>query len=184
MPADRGPTHLPDSFFKTTLRRLSTNFGSTASAEEVVNAKEVFDKSRGYNQFKKHECKKIHRHKPPPGIELIDTLPPDEKAPPGFPRLSKYISSNENYEVWRGFRDGHVRHLLRYQAEITELEKALEQLDKDDDANPDMRYRLQHTKHKSHWDTKRRDLEEEHRVKLLEFGEETTVVNHDTRMED
>ncbi|PVH80173.1 hypothetical protein DL98DRAFT_515661 [Cadophora sp. DSE1049] len=139
-----------NSFLQTTLRHLSTDFSSTASSQEAVEAKELLDKSRGYDHFKKNQY---------------------EKAPPGFPRLSKYISTDGNYEVWRGFRNGHVRHLLRYQAEITELEKALEQLDEDDDANPDMRYRLKHTRHKPHWDTKRRELEEEHRTKLMQFDE-------------
>lgn len=49
--------HLVDSFIQTTLRRLSTNFSSAASSQEALEAKILFDKSRGYDQFKKHECK-------------------------------------------------------------------------------------------------------------------------------
>ncbi|KAG4432374.1 hypothetical protein IFR05_012142 [Cadophora sp. M221] len=139
-----------DSFIQATLRRLSTNFSSTASSKEALDAKILFDKSRGYNQFKKHEY---------------------EKAPMGFPRLSKYIATNDEYQVYRGFNSSHIRLLLKYEVEITELEKRLDKLDEEDIANPDMRYRLRHTKHEPHWDTERRELENELETKLMKYDE-------------
>ncbi|KAH9224954.1 hypothetical protein DL95DRAFT_452680 [Leptodontidium sp. 2 PMI_412] len=147
---DDAKAHLVDSFIQTTLRRLSTNFSSAASSQEALEAKILFDKSRGYDQFKKHEY---------------------EKAPMGFPRLSKYIATNDGYQVYRGFNSGHIRLLLKYEVEITELEKRLEKLDEGDIANPDMTYRLRNTRHEPHWDTERRELENDLEAKLMKYDE-------------
>ncbi|KAH7308753.1 hypothetical protein BKA65DRAFT_172882 [Rhexocercosporidium sp. MPI-PUGE-AT-0058] len=89
----------------------------------------------------------------------------------GFPRLAKYMSTNEEYQVFRGFASSHIRLLLRYEVEITELEKRLEQLDEEDIANPDMTYRLRNTIHGPKCDTKRKELEYELEVKLLKYDE-------------
>lgn len=93
----------------------------------------------------------------------------------GFPRLSKYIATNDGYQVYRGFNSGHIRLLLKYEVEITELEKRLEKLDEGDIANPDMTYRLRNTRHEPHWDTERRELENDLEAKLMKYGKHIPV---------
>jgi hypothetical protein len=55
-------------------------------------------------------------------------------------------------------------------AEITRLEKELDDLDISDANNPDMAYRLRRNEWYEGWDTTQRDLLEKLRTKLLEYG--------------
>lgn len=70
----------------------------------------------------------------------------------------------------RSFKYCHNRALVHLQVEITELEKALLELDKRDENNPAMQYRRRNTKHKDGWDTELKDLMEELKAKLKEYG--------------
>ena len=71
----------------------------------------------------------------------------------------------------RSFSYCHTRLLLQLQVEVTELEKALFDLDKKDEANPAMNYRRISTKHKENGDTEHTDLMTELKAKLKEYGE-------------
>jgi hypothetical protein len=71
----------------------------------------------------------------------------------------------------RSFNYCHHRLLLHLQVEITELEKAMYELDKKDEANPAMKYRRISTKHKENADTAQTELMSELKAKLKEFGE-------------
>lgn len=71
----------------------------------------------------------------------------------------------------RRFNYGHHRLLLYLQVEITEVEKALFELDKKDETNPDMDYRRFSTKHKENEDAKLVEVMGKLKVKLKEYGE-------------
>jgi hypothetical protein len=94
------------------------------------------------------------------------TLPLDEEYPKGFPQLAAFISSDNDFAVFRGFKYFHYRILLELEVEITEMERELWALDHADEADPDMRYRLQGMlPHEEGYDTGR--IKE----KVKEYGE-------------
>lgn len=70
----------------------------------------------------------------------------------------------------RSFNYCHNRLLAILQVEITEIEKALLELDKRDEANPEMVYRRHSTKHKENEDTTYAELIGELKSKLKEYG--------------
>ena len=94
-----------------------------------------------------------------------------DKYPKGFARLSAFVSSDDDFGMIRCFSRSHHRLLLVLQVEITELEKALDELDKKDEANPAMKYRRISTKHKEGEETDLTDLMSELKAKLIEYGE-------------
>jgi hypothetical protein len=69
----------------------------------------------------------------------------------------------------RSFKYGHNRVLLHLQVEITELEKAIFNLDKKDEENPAMEYRRRSTKEGSN--KEQTALMGELKAKLKEYGE-------------
>jgi hypothetical protein len=93
-----------------------------------------------------------------------------EVFPRGFPRVAALQSSDDDLMIFRGFRKLHVRLMLQLEVEITVLEEALDKLDKEDDANPEMRYRLGKTKHEEGWSTTQRDLIDQIGEKLNKYG--------------
>lgn len=74
--------------------------------------------------------------------------------------------------IFRGFKRLHTRELLQLEVEITLLEEDLDRLDKEDDANDEMRYRLGKTKQEEGWDATQQKLREKIRVKLREYGKQ------------
>jgi hypothetical protein len=96
----------------------------------------------------------------------------DEEYPRGFPQLAAFISSDNDFAVFRGFKYCHYRILLELEVEITEMERALWDLDKADEANPDMTYRLRGMlPHEDGWDTGRIELMASLKEKIKEYGE-------------
>jgi hypothetical protein len=81
------------------------------------------------------------------------------------------MNSDEDVAIFRRFGQCHTRILNQLQVEITELEKEMLDLDKADDANPSMRYRLKNTKHKRGWDMAQRNLLKQIKLRLKEYGE-------------
>ncbi|KAE9380011.1 hypothetical protein N431DRAFT_324088, partial [Stipitochalara longipes BDJ] len=71
----------------------------------------------------------------------------------------------------RSFTRCHHRLLLHLQVEITELERALDELDKKDEADLAMKYRRTSTKHKENMDNSLADLMDELKVKMKEYDE-------------
>jgi hypothetical protein len=61
--------------------------------------------------------------------------------------------------------------LLHLQVEITELEKAIFDLDKKDEEDPAMQYRRRSTKHREGSNNQLRELIKELKAKLKEYGE-------------
>jgi hypothetical protein len=80
------------------------------------------------------------------------------------------MASDPDFSISRGFKYCHSRLLALYQIEITELEKALIQLDKADETNPETKYRLRNTLFKDGYDTSQKDLVEKLYTKLLKYG--------------
>jgi hypothetical protein len=52
-----GNAQLADSFIKTNLRRLSTQFGTSISSESKAEKKKSLEKERGYDKFIHKRCK-------------------------------------------------------------------------------------------------------------------------------
>jgi hypothetical protein len=71
----------------------------------------------------------------------------------------------------RSFKYCHNRVLLHLQVEITELEKAIFDLDKKDEEDPAMQYRRRSTKHREGSNNELRELIKELKAKLKEYGE-------------
>ncbi len=107
------------------------------------------------------------------GEEEADKIVTVDEYPKGFPRLSAFVSSDDDFLMVRSFSRCHNRLLLHLQVEITELEKALDDLDKKDEADPAMKYRRISTKHKENEDTGLATLMSELKDKLREYGEYT-----------
>jgi hypothetical protein len=65
-----------------------------------------------------------------------------EAHPKGYPRLAALINSDVDYVMFREFGNLHVRSLLYKQAELTDLEDELEELDKADAEEPTSVWKL------------------------------------------
>jgi Family of unknown function (DUF6594) len=60
-----------------------------------------------------------------------------EQCPNGYPRLAAFLSSDENFRLYRRFDYLQARLLLNKQDELRELEIELDRLDKrDENGNP------------------------------------------------
>jgi hypothetical protein len=100
--------------------------------------------------------------------------------PEGFPKLAAFISCDDSLAMHRSFKYCHNRVLLHLEVEITELEKKLHILDKEDAADPDRMHRLQWTEHEEGWDTTQAELVDKLISKLNKYGEhyhKTVTVN-------
>lgn len=73
--------------------------------------------------------------------------------------------------MFRRFGRVHCRLLLHLQAEITALEKKLDELDKNDAQTPSLAYRLKRCSWDSTWDQEQKDIIEELKKKIFEYGE-------------
>ncbi|KAL9094999.1 MAG: hypothetical protein Q9165_002601 [Trypethelium subeluteriae] len=82
------------------------------------------------------------------GDTIVDIPPPEEKdpqkagaglpekvenCPQGYPRLAAFLSSDQNFTLYRGFNYLHSRVLLHLQEEVSSLERELDELDKEDE---------------------------------------------------
>ena len=94
-----------------------------------------------------------------------------EEYPEGFPKLAAFISCDDSLAMHRAFKYCHNRVILQLEVEITELEKQLYTLDKEDKADPEREHRLQWTEHEEGWDTAQVELIAKLKFKLKEYGE-------------
>jgi hypothetical protein len=107
-----------------------------------------------------------------------------DEYPEGFPQLAALISCDDDLAMHRSFKYCHNRVLLQLEVQITELEKDLFELDKKDNADPDMEYRLKTTEHEQGWNTEQLELFEKLKAKLKEYGELTfTILEENRRIE-
>jgi hypothetical protein len=97
----------------------------------------------------------------------IDLL--DEDFPVGFPQLAAFMKSDDDMAMARSFDQVHFRILLQLQVELTQLESAVHELDKSDEENEAMRYRLMKT-YKEGWDIEKPNLIDEMKKKTKEYG--------------
>ncbi len=86
----------------------------------------------------------------------------------GFPQLAAYMSSDDDFGIFRGFKYCHTLLLLEMMVEITEMGKTLSAQDKSDAAN--LSWRLT-TIYEEGEDPTRRDLLKKLEVRLKEYGE-------------
>ena len=116
-------------------------------------------------------CKSRHaRIKVHPMLRYWRLIVTDEAYPNGWPRLAAFHDTNDGLAIFRRFGKSHCRVLLHLQAEITQIEKDLEELDLKDATQPNMLYRLRRNEWKDGWDTAQKDLLEKLRLRLLEYG--------------
>ncbi|KAH8684299.1 hypothetical protein BGZ60DRAFT_523521 [Tricladium varicosporioides] len=103
--------------------------------------------------------------------------PKVESFPNGFPRAAAFTTSTSDFMIFRGFKYCHGRILFQLEVEITELERALMELDKADDLDLATRYRLKYA-HKEGWDSAQVDLIQKLRTKLKEYDETMLRFSH------
>ncbi|KAI9705701.1 MAG: hypothetical protein M1820_005111 [Bogoriella megaspora] len=58
-----------------------------------------------------------------------------EYCPDGYPRVAAFLSSDQNFTLYRGFSYLHSRVLLQLQEEVATLERELDSRDKEDESN-------------------------------------------------
>ncbi|KAH7409597.1 hypothetical protein BKA64DRAFT_705362 [Cadophora sp. MPI-SDFR-AT-0126] len=150
LPQVQEDAELKDSFVKINLRRISTTFASRKTAEEKKTEERLLYEQYGYHKLRKEDY---------------------QKAPDGFPRLAAFVSSDDDYEICRGFKTLHNRLICHREVELTELERRLAELDKSDENHPVTGHRLRRIKHKEGWDEEQNKLMDEIDVKLKEYDE-------------
>lgn len=91
------------------------------------------------------------------------------RYPLGFPRLAAFQKSDDDWVIFRGFHQSHIRLLIQDEVEITRLEEALQAMDTADNTNPEMEARLKKT-HKETWDPEKENLLQQLRGKLTAYG--------------
>ncbi len=93
-----------------------------------------------------------------------------EDSPEGYPRLASFIDSDVDNVMFRRFGILHARLLLYKQAEITELERELQELDKGDTDTPN-EWKLHSHINLSRGDNKvRKELVDKIDLKMKDYG--------------
>lgn len=99
---------------------------------------------------------------------------PVEDCPEGYPRLAAFLSSDQNFTLYRGFSYLHSRVLLDLQEDIACLERELDRRDKEDEANGERR-RLrcvdQDRAKGRNEDRPRQEILADIKSKLIEYGQ-------------
>jgi hypothetical protein len=93
--------------------------------------------------------------------------------PSGFPRAAAFLNNTNNFSMFRRFGRVHCRLLLHLEAEITVLERKLDALDKRDEKT-DKIYRLKRCSWDPNWNADQKNLLDELREKVAEYGELTS----------
>jgi hypothetical protein len=79
------------------------------------------------------------------------------------------MKSDNELVIFRSFDQVHIRVLLQLQVELTRLESAVHKLDKSDEENEAMRYRLKKM-YKEGWDEDKPELIRKMKEKVKEYG--------------
>jgi hypothetical protein len=85
--------------------------------------------------------------------------------------MAAFQSSDDDFFLLRGFKREHARLLQVLEVEISEIAKALDQLDKEDDADPKMWHRLTNTMRGHEGDSRSTELLDQLEEKILRYGE-------------
>jgi len=144
------PSGTQDSFLKGAWDRLSNRYGAGLFSGMSAEERGRLNRKLGYDKFKQ---------------ENVD------KYPVGFPQLAALISCDDDLAMHRGFKYCHNRLLLQLEVQITELEKDLYKLDKEDEVDPEREHRLRWTEHEEQWDTEKMELLDKLTAKLKDYGD-------------
>jgi len=125
------------SIVKTVSYSLLTFVKSTSSPRPTPEEIEEFNKSRGYDNLK---------------YERVDDYPK------GYPQLAAFANSDDTFANVRRFGRLSYRLLAHLQNDLTEMEKKLDELDKQDAADKTMERRLRGYEHFSGWNDEQRKL--------------------------
>ena len=87
----------------------------------------------------------------------------------GIPQLAALLSSHENYGIFRGFFPYATRILLHRSIELGLLAEKLDNLDKEEAAQPNRQIKLKTVRLEPETDAKRIKLLKEFEVKLAEY---------------
>ena len=87
----------------------------------------------------------------------------------GLPRLAALLDSNESVCIFRKFGDLSARLLIGKEIELEQLASKLDKLDREDDKNPAMRWRLKSVDFYEGCDPTQRDLLCEIEQKINEY---------------
>lgn len=92
--------------------------------------------------------------------------------PDGYPQLSAWINTDDNFRVYRRYGELRNRILLHYQLKLAKLEERLEQMDWGDKSSSDDRdnYRLSSLEYDQERDNRRQGLVEEIEIALEKYG--------------
>ena len=101
--------------------------------------------------------------------ELTPSLVDLDSSPRGYPMLAAYVDSDTNFNIFRRFGYLRNRVMLHAQAELTQLERQLERLDKADQKSNEQALRSVQ-RDDSRNEPKRKKLLEEIETKLKAYG--------------
>lgn len=100
-----------------------------------------------------------------------------EDFPDGFPRVARFLDSDDSFGLYRRFGTVHSRLLLNKQDEISKMEAKLEAMDRQDNADDnDKRYLmsreldLDREDFPAAWGETRAQLMERLEKKVVEYG--------------
>ena len=101
-----------------------------------------------------------------------------EDFPNGFPKVARFLDSDDSFGMYRKFGTLHSRLLLNKQDEVSKMEAKLEAMDKMDNENDDgKRYLMSREldvdrpEFPEFWGESRVQLMERLEKKILEYGE-------------
>ena len=87
----------------------------------------------------------------------------------GIPRLSALLDSNDSFCMFRRFGDEAARILLAKEIELDQLVQELRTLDKADEANEELKYRLKSVEYRDTWDSTQMILQQKIEEKLDKY---------------
>ena len=94
----------------------------------------------------------------PPSWYVVNTLTTVEAYPEGYPQLAAFANSCDTFANVRRFGRLSYRLLAHLQHDLTEMEKALDELDNKDASDETMEHRLRGFEHYDGWNDEQRKL--------------------------
>ena len=100
-----------------------------------------------------------------------------EDSPAGFPRIARFLDSDDNFMVYRRFGSVYSRLLLRKQDELRRMESELKGMDKTDESIEEGRYLRSHSEDDDRksipplWSESRGQLMDKMEKKALEYAD-------------
>ena len=101
-----------------------------------------------------------------------------EDVPDGFPRVARFLDSDDSFGLYRRFGNIHSRLLLNKQDEISKIEAKLGAMDRQDDSHDDGRRYLRsreldadRQEYPAAWGESRVQLMERLEKRIIEYGQ-------------